>query len=86
MMISIYLVLLSCAPFASSFVVKPMAGTARVVMYDVDEKDHDLMYNPMDDYQSVDMDRAKRCAENFGECSIEEMEHLRDSTSNTEEH
>lgn len=74
------------APFASSFFVKPLAGRARVVMYDVDKDGHDLTYNPMEDYQSVDMKRAQQCAENFGECSVEEMEQLRDSKSNNEEH
>lgn len=37
----------------------------------------DLYFNPYEGYQAVDVDRAKECAENFGECSTDEMEHLR---------
>ncbi len=48
-------------------------------MWDIEKDTHGLAYDPMEDYQSIDMERAKQCAENFGECSIEEMEHLRNS-------
>jgi hypothetical protein len=73
--------ILTGTPFVSSFVVKPvgLGGRARTVMYDIEKDTHSLAYDPMEDYQSVDMERAKQCAENFGECSIEEMEHLRNS-------
>lgn len=43
------------------------------------ENNH-LNFNPMEGYRSVDMARAKECAEHFGECSLEEIQDLRDST------
>lgn len=79
MLKSIILVLLTGAPFASSFFVKPIGRRTRTIISDVEKDTHGLAYDPMEDYQSVDMDRAKVCAENFGECSVEEMERLRNS-------
>lgn len=85
-MIAILFQLLLLSPFASSFFVRPMVDRGPRVICDVDANAHDLTYNPMEDYQSVDMDRAKQCAENFGVCSVEEMENLRDSESDDEDH
>ncbi|GAX18341.1 hypothetical protein FisN_23Hh235 [Fistulifera solaris] len=81
MLTRIICVILSGTSFASSFVVKPVGigGKARTVMWDIEKDTHGLAYDPMEDYQSIDMERAKQCAENFGECSIEEMEHLRNN-------
>ena len=43
------------------------------------EDDHHIAFNPMAGYKSVDLDRAKDCAEHFGQCTVEEMQELRDS-------
>jgi len=40
-------------------------------------KDRHITFNPFEGYQAVDIDRAKECAENFGECSVQEIEQLR---------
>lgn len=40
---------------------------------------HHIEYNPMAGYQGVDLDRAKECAEHFGECTVDEMALLRES-------
>jgi hypothetical protein len=46
-------------------------------------KDKDLTFNRTEGYpQSVDVARAKECAEHFGECSVEEMDNLRKSECN----
>ena len=44
-----------------------------------DPKSKHITYNPYEGYQSIDMNRAKECAENFGKCSVPEMEFLRNS-------
>lgn len=44
-----------------------------------DEAGHHISFNPMEGYQPVNEKRARECAEHFGECSVEEMQYLRDS-------
>jgi hypothetical protein len=44
-----------------------------------DEAGHHISFNPMEGYQPVNEKRARECAEHFGECSVDEMEFLRDS-------
>lgn len=38
-----------------------------------------ITYTPFEGYQSVDIKRAKECAENFGVCSVKEMEFIKSS-------
>jgi hypothetical protein len=55
---------------------------SRLVLHDgarFDEAGHHISFNPMEGYQPVNEKRAKECAEHFGECSVAEMEFLRDS-------
>jgi hypothetical protein len=42
-----------------------------------------LAVNPLEEFQTVDMDRVKDCAEHFGKCSVKELEHLRSSKFDT---
>lgn len=62
-----------------SFIIKNVAHrltpTDLKATYDADGKH--LTYNPFQDSQTMDLDRAKECAENFGKCSTSEMEALR---------
>jgi hypothetical protein len=41
--------------------------------------DSDLYFNTMDNFNAVNVERAKDCAEHFGECSVQEMEDLKES-------
>ena len=41
--------------------------------------DSHIMFDPMEGYKGVDMARAHACADHFGQCTVEEMQELRDS-------
>jgi hypothetical protein len=43
------------------------------------EGDAHIMFDPMAGHKGVDMARAHACADHFGQCSVEEMQELRDS-------
>jgi hypothetical protein len=76
--------LLFVASTASAFQVSPKSKSGRccrLVLCNVDEKEHQLSFNAMEGYKSVDLARAKDCADHFGKCSVEEMEQLRNSKS-----
>jgi hypothetical protein len=42
-----------------------------------DAKGRHLTFNPQDDFNVIDHDRAKECIEKFGECSIQELEQIK---------
>lgn len=64
--------LLFALPLAGAFAPQPNAWRQFVSLSSVLE---DSKLEPID----FDLERAKQCAENFGACSVEEMEMLRDS-------
>jgi hypothetical protein len=43
------------------------------------EGDAHIMFDPMAGHKGVDMARAHACADHVGQCSVEEMQELRDS-------
>jgi hypothetical protein len=43
------------------------------------EGDSHIMFDPMEGYKGVDMARAHACADHFGQCTVDEMQELRDS-------
>ena len=53
-------------------------GASTALRYN--EEDDSLSFNPVEGYRSVDIPRAEYCAKNFGVCSVEEMQDLRNST------
>jgi hypothetical protein len=57
--------------------VKPARATLHSSIMKMNPQD--LSFNPLEGYQGVDMDRARHCADNFGACSVEEMEFLKQS-------
>lgn len=62
-------------------VVQPRSRSFGALAAKFDKKGHHITVDPMDGNKVVDMNRAKHCAENFGECSVEEMEFLKNSKS-----
>lgn len=67
---------------SDAFVVKPrnaISAVCRQAYKYEDAKEHHVTFNPMEGYQSVNEQRARECAEHFGQCSVEEMEQLRES-------
>jgi hypothetical protein len=60
----------------------PCAAAAGRLHATYDKKGHHISVSAMETRNSnvVDMERAKYCAENFSECSLEEIQQLRDST------
>lgn len=56
---------------------QPLPHRAYTKLYAKDQGD--MMINPMEGYQGVDIERARLCAENFGACTVEEMEMLKSS-------
>jgi hypothetical protein len=78
--------LLTVALFLAStdaFVVvqQPYARRTGALAATYDKKGHHISVNPMEGNKSVDINRARECAENFGKCSIEEMEQIKNSKS-----
>lgn len=69
MMKAAFLLLL---PTTQAFVHHQNAFIRKMTLASVLE---DSKLEPVD----FDLERAKQCAEHFGECSVEEMERLRDS-------
>ena len=61
----------------TAFQPRPSGHNRRLVILKAEDKS--LTFNPMEGYQSIDLKRAKECAEHFGKCSVEEMEQLKDS-------
>lgn len=59
-------------PITQAFVHHQSAFIRKMMLASVLE---DSKLEPVD----FDLERAKQCAEHFGECSVEEMERLRDS-------
>ena len=64
--------LLLFLPTTQAFVHHQGAFIRKMMLASVLE---DSKLEPVD----FDLERAKQCAEHFGECSVEEMERLRDS-------
>jgi hypothetical protein len=64
---------------AMAFAPMPKSRRSRLVLHDYDKTGHHISFNPMEGYKPVNEKRAKECAEHFGECSVEEMEYIRDS-------
>jgi hypothetical protein len=66
---------------ATAFAPMPKSKSrrSRLVLHGYDEASRHISFNPMEGYQPVNEKRARECAEHFGECSVAEMEHLRDS-------
>ena len=69
---------------ANAFVgVQPRSrstGVALAAKYD--KQGHHITVDPMDGFKkSVDLNRARECAENFGKCSVEEIEQIKNSKS-----
>lgn len=56
--------------------VKPVRATLQSA---IKMNPQDLTFNPLEGYQGVDLERARHCADNFGACSVEEMEFLKQS-------
>ena len=74
------------APFlvcADAFVLKPQTKASTRIAPSMfalyDKEGHHITINPMDGFKGVDMERARVCAEHFGECTVEEMEALKSS-------
>jgi hypothetical protein len=71
--------------FSTAMAFAPMPKSkslhSRLVLHGsrFDEAGHHTSFNPMEGYQPVNEKRAKECAGHFGECSVDEMEFLRDS-------
>lgn len=76
---------LTCTHFVVStnafVVVKPLSrrtGVALTAKYD--KQGRHISVDPLDgSYKSVDMNRARECAENFNQCAVEEIEQLKNS-------
>jgi hypothetical protein len=65
---------------AIAFAPMPKSRQSRLVLHGYEETGgHHISFNPMEGYKPVNEKRARECAEHFGECSVDEMEHLRDS-------
>ena len=68
---------------ADAFVVHPQINQAVRRLAPVsalyDKEGHHIAINPMDGFKGVDLERARVCAEHFGECTVEEMEVLKSS-------
>ena len=66
---------------ADAFVVQPHTASRSVFLSaQYDKKGHHITVSATDGFDSsVDVERARVCAEKFGECTVEEMEALKDS-------
>lgn len=76
------LFLLALISSGSAFSVKYSGSPAERDPFIVQREstsNHDLSFNSLDDYLPVNLERAKQCADHFGECSVEEMEALRNN-------
>jgi hypothetical protein len=76
------LFLLALISSGSAFSVKYSGSPAERDPFIVQREstsNHDLSFNSLDEYLPVNLERAKQCADHFGECSVEEMEALRNS-------
>lgn len=67
---------------ADAFVVRPVSRVSSPLSATYDKKGHHITINPMEgDKGGVDLERARECADNFGKCTVEEIQELRDSKS-----
>ena len=73
------LLLAILASTASAFHVLPRSRYGGRVILQATKESEDLTFNPAEGYKGVDLARAKECADNFGKCSVEEIEELRSS-------
>jgi len=75
----IWLAAAALAVAADAFVVQPRHPAVSSLTAKFDKEGHHITINPMEGYKGVDVERARECAENFGECSVEEIEQLKNS-------
>jgi hypothetical protein len=75
-----FMIFLSFADLSNAFLVQRERGVSiKSALHDYDPKGRHITFNPLEGYQSVDLARAKECAENFGKCSVQEMEQIKSS-------